>query len=84
MQRIDGQNLNIRFRQDQIDEIYRIAAKRKMKKVDVVRMMLDAGLGCHKDLERVGLIQLFDLVSWAKEASKEKAKEYEATQLELF
>lgn len=55
-------------------EIVRIATKRKMKESEVARMLLDVGLECHKDLERLGLIGVMDLVYFVKESIKEKAK----------
>lgn len=86
MQKIDGKYIKVLMTTEELFEIERIAKKRKMKKAAVHRMMLDAGIHAHKDMERVGIIQLFDLFSYIKEASKSYSQEYEEAlphQLEL-
>lgn len=83
MQEIKGSYVRFKLTTEQLNEINRIAKKRSMTKSNVFRMMVDAGLHAHKDLERLGLIKVFDLVSWVRESSKNEAKGYEPHQLNL-
>lgn len=56
------------------EEIERIAVKRKMSEAQVARMLLEVGAECHKDMERIGLIGVVDLLYYVKQSIKEKAK----------
>lgn len=57
-----------------IAEIERIAEKRGMTKSETIKMLLDIGASCHKDMEAIGVIGVVDAVYYLKEAIKEKAK----------
>jgi len=53
-------------------EIERISEKRDMSQQKVMRMLMEVGLDCHKDLERLGIIGTMDFAYYVKEAVKAK------------
>lgn len=67
-----GKMVSWKLSEETISEIERIATKRDMTKSQVIRMCLEAGLGMHRDLEKVGIIRLLDtgtdFVRWCREA----------------
>lgn len=66
------------------DEIERISKKRKIPKTQVYRMLLDVGIQCHSDLEKVGLIPAMDFCHYIKTAVKEKISHSGKRQLSLI
>lgn len=76
-------SLTFTVEQEILDEISRISKKRKMSKAAVYRMILDIGIDCHKDMERVGIIQMVDFGYFVKSAVKEKLKKGTGRQLHL-
>lgn len=71
-QRKIGRMVSLKLSEETIREVERIAEKREMTKSQVFRMCLEAGLGIHADLEKVGIIRLLDtgtdFVKWCREA----------------
>lgn len=69
----------------QWEEIHRISRRRGRTKSDTVRMMVDLGIDCHRDLEKVGLIPLVDFAYYVKLTVKERIKENsQGKQLNIF
>ena len=54
-------------------ELERIGKRRKMNQAQVLRMIVNVGIECHKDMENLGLIGVVDLVYFMKEAIKMKS-----------
>ena len=65
------------------DEIERIAEKRKLTSAQVVRMCLDLGIECHKDMEKLGLIGVVDFTYYATKALKEQFSSLQGKQFSL-
>jgi len=57
------------------DDIDEIKDKRGMSQAQVVRMLIDLGLEVHRDLSRVGIVRLVDMIYRLKTALKEIADE---------
>ena len=53
------------------EEINDIKDKRGMSQSEVTRMLLDLGLEVHRDLSRVGIVRLVDMIYRLKTALKE-------------
>ncbi len=70
--RKDGIQISLYITRRQKEEIERIALKRDMSQHHIIRMMLELGIDCHKDLERIGLIKAIDFSYYVKHAVKEK------------
>ena len=66
-------------------ELDRIAAKRKVPKSQVYRMMFDLGIDCYQDFERVGIVSAVDFIHFVKTSVSERLKQVEKKkQLNLF
>jgi len=65
-------------------EIVRISQKRDISQQKVIRMMIDLGLDCHRDMEKVGLIAAVDFTYYVKQALKKRIEEGGKKQLALF
>jgi hypothetical protein len=55
-----------------MNEVDRIAIKRSIPQAQVLRMLLEVGVECHKDMERVGLVGVVDYAYFVKESIKAK------------
>jgi len=62
--------MSIRIPVSLLNEADRIAEKRKMTQAEVIRMCLNVGLECHKDMEFLGLIGAVDLVYYVRQSIK--------------
>ena len=71
--------VSVRLPKETMENIHRIMKKRKMKQADVFRMCLGLGLDCHKDMEKLGIVGVVDLVYFLREALKEKAADRNLT-----
>ncbi len=71
----ETQSFTVRLPVEFIHEIERISAKRGLTHSQVARMVIDAGLSIHKDMERAGVIAAVDFVHYATTAVKEKVNE---------
>jgi len=69
---------------EMIEEVTRIAKKRKMPKAQVYKMMIDLGISCHRDMERAGLIAAVDFVYYVKKSVKERISTHGKKQLSLI
>jgi metal-responsive CopG/Arc/MetJ family transcriptional regulator len=76
--------LTVRFPVALIDEIERIAKKRNLATSQVVRMCLDLGVECHKDMEKVGLIGVVDFAYYVSKALKDNLSSIKGKQLSLL
>lgn len=81
---IDGKTVTFVIPYEVEDEITRIAERRKISKAQVYRMMLDAGVQCHKDMEKVGLIQAVDFIYYVKKAVRDKLASNGSKQMSLL
>ena len=66
------------------EEIERISQKRNIPKAQVYLMMIDLGIDCHKDLERLGIVQAVDFAHFIKTALKDKLKKDGPKQLSIL
>lgn len=86
-QRRIGRMVSWKLSEETIREIERIAERRGMTKSAVIRMCLEAGLGIHRDLEKVGIIQALDtgqrFVDWCRDAAQGQLCK-DPNQLSLF
>jgi predicted DNA-binding protein len=78
-----SKTLTIRIPLTITDEIERIAEKRQLTSAQVVRMCLDLGVECHKDMEKLGLIGVVDFTYYATKALKEQFSNLQGKQLSL-
>ena len=69
---------------EMIEEVERISIKRDAEKAKVYRMLIDLGIQCHKDMEKVGLIGVVDFTHYVKKALEEKFKKSGPKQLNLL
>jgi len=76
-------NTNLGLTAYQKAEIERISEKRDMSQQKVMRMMLDLGIECHKDMERVGIVSAVDFAYFVKEALKDRLATGKNKQLNL-
>ena len=65
--------ITIQIEEETWEEITRISKKRKISKASLYRMMIELGVDCHKDLERVGIVPVIDFVHFVKKSVKEKS-----------
>jgi len=68
---------------NQKSEVERISLKRDMSQQKVIRMMLDLGIDCHKDMEKLGVVAAVDFAHYVKEALKQKLEKQGKKQLTL-
>ena len=80
MQRV-GLPVKLTVPEEMIEAVADIAKKRGIKKSQAYRMLLDLGIDCHRDLEKVGLIKTVDFIGYVKKAVREKV---ESRQLKLI
>ena len=66
--------LSIRIPVRILKEADRIAEKRKLSQAEVLRICLDVGVECHKDMESLGLIGVVDFLYYIRESIKKSAK----------
>jgi hypothetical protein len=66
------------------EEIERIAKKRGLTPPQVVRMCLELGLDCHKDMERIGLIGVVDFSYYVKKVLSDNLGSIKGKQLSLL
>jgi hypothetical protein len=66
------------------DEIERIAKKRGLSSADVIRMCLDLGVECHKDMEKLGLIGVVDFTYYVTKALRDNLASIKGKQLSLL
>jgi len=76
--------ISLSLTSEQKEEIERISKKRDIAQQQVIRMMIDLGIDCHKDLEKVGIIKAIDFSYYVKQALKKKISGEGATQLSLI
>ena len=57
---------------EQKAEVERIALKRDMSQQKTIRMMLDLGIDCHKDMEKIGVVAAVDFAYYVREAVRAK------------
>lgn len=76
-------NTRIGLTNEQKFEIERISEKRDISQQKVMRMMLDLGIDCHKDMEKLGIISAVDFTYFVKEALKERMAKAGKRQLHL-
>lgn len=69
---------------DQKSEVERIALKRDMSQQKVLRMMIDVGLECHRDMEKLGIIRAVDFAYYVKKALNERMSQNGKRQLEII
>lgn len=69
---------------EMIAEIDRVARKRRMNKTQVYKMMIDLGLQCHRDMEKVGIIAAVDFSYFVRKALKDRLKAEKNIQLKLI
>ena len=84
MQKQDLSHVGVRIPVPMLNEIERIAKKRDMNNSQVIRMMLDIGLSCHRDMEKVGIIAAVDFAYFVRKSVKEKVAGTGARQLSLI
>ena len=60
-QRIEGKNLHIKFENDTIKELDRIAGRVGLKRADLVRKLLDLGIDVFRGYEKIGLVKLIEI-----------------------
>lgn len=77
-------HVNLGLTAEQKSEIERIAIKRDMSQQKVLRMMVDVGLECHKDMEKIGLIRAVDFAYYVKKALNERMAQNGSRQLEII
>jgi metal-responsive CopG/Arc/MetJ family transcriptional regulator len=65
--------ISVNLSEEIVLEIDRICVKRKMTQTQVIRMMMDLGVDCHKDLEKLGLIGIVDFAYYVRESIKESS-----------
>lgn len=53
-----------------LKEADRIAEKRDLSQAKAIRMCLDIGVECHKDMESLGLIGAVDLINYVRQSIK--------------
>lgn len=58
------------------DQLDRISKKRRMSRLEVIRMMLELGIDCHKDLEKLGIVPVMDFFHFTRKSIKEKGEEF--------
>lgn len=68
----------------QKQEIERISTKRNMSQQQVIRMMLDLGIECHKDMEKLGLVAAVDFAYYVRQALRQKLDTVGKKQLSLI
>lgn len=78
-----SKTLTIRVPLTITDEIEKIAERRKLTSAQVVRMCLDLGVECHKDMEKLGIIEIVDFTYYATKALKEQFSALQGKQLSL-
>lgn len=79
-----GVPINIWVTPEMKEEIDRIAAKRRITKTEVCRMMMDLGIDCHKDMEKMGVIAAVDFAYFVKKSVKEKVASAGFKQMNLI
>lgn len=70
MKEINGKLVSIKMPDNLIDEVERIAKKRKMTMAEVYRMMIELGTEIHRDMEKVGVVAAVDFIYYCKQALK--------------
>ena len=70
MKEINGKLVSIKMPDNLIDEVERIAKKRKMTRAEVYRMMVELGTEIHRDMEKVGVVAAVDFIYYCKQALK--------------
>ena len=66
------------------DEIERIAKKRGLTSPQVIRMCLELGVDCHKDMEKLGLIGVVDFSYYVKKVLNDNLGSIKGKQLSLL
>ena len=79
-----SKTLTVRFPLTTTDEIERIAKKRNLNSAQVIRMCLDLGLECHKDMEKLGLIGVVDFTYYVTKALRDSLGSIKGKQLSLL
>ena len=79
-----GKNVTIVIPEEIIEEIDRISKKRKMKKAAIYRMMLEVGIDCHKDMEKLGIIAAVDFAHYVKTSVSKRLKSQGPKQMSLL
>lgn len=69
---------------EQKSEIERISLKRNMSQQQVMRMMIDLGIECHKDMEKLGLVAAVDFAYYVRQALRQKLDTVGKKQLSLI
>lgn len=62
--------ITARILKSDYEQVMRISNKRKMSEAQVIRMLIEVGVECHKDMENLGLIGIIDISYYVKEAIK--------------
>lgn len=63
--------LNLWMPADMLEELETIATKRGLSKAEASRMLLSLGLEVHRDLSRVGVVRLADMIFNLKTALRD-------------
>jgi len=71
-QRIEGKVINIKFPQEDIDELDRIAKRLDLKRADVIRNLVGIGFDLFHGYEKVGIVKLFEIQKKAVKLMKKE------------
>jgi metal-responsive CopG/Arc/MetJ family transcriptional regulator len=68
MKKEETRPISIRIPVRLLEEAEIISQKRRISQADVIRQCLDVGIECHKEMEKLGLIGIVDLVYYARQS----------------
>ena len=80
----DSKTMTVRVPLILTSEIERIAKKRKITSAHVIRMCLELGVDCHKDMEKLGLIGVVDFTYYVTKALRDNLASIKGKQLSLL
>jgi predicted DNA-binding protein len=80
----DSKTMTVRVPLTLTAEIERIAKKRKVTSAHVVRMCLELGVDCHKDMEKLGLIGVVDFSYYVTKSLRDSLASIKGKQLSLL
>ena len=79
-----GPHVRLGLTEYQKSEIERIAKVRDMSQQKVMRMLIDVGLDCHQEMEKLGVIAAVNFSHYVKESVKKRLTQSGKKQLSLI
>lgn len=68
MQEIKGKTLNVKFSQDLMDELDRIAGRIGEKRTETIRKLLGLGIEVFHGYEKIGMVKIIEMKNRAKKS----------------